>query len=68
MELYDLGQQYLNQADTLISRIHALNRQSDKLSGNDKILMKRRISSLYSDAAECRRYAKILINYKERKN
>ncbi len=63
MKLYILGRQYLSLADKLTQRIHRLTRESKKLSGVDLILMKRRILSLYIDAAECRRCAERLINY-----
>ncbi len=65
MELSGLGKEYLNRADILIEKIHKLNRLADSLSGNEKILMKRRILSLYCDALECRKCAKILISYKK---
>ncbi len=63
MELNELGQQYLIAADCLTKRIHHLNRIVKMLKGNDLIIMKRRILSLYIDAAECRRCADRLINY-----
>ena len=63
MKLHNLGQEYLKTADALTSRIHELNRELKALQGNDLIVMKRRILSLYIDAAECRRCAERLINY-----
>ncbi len=65
MQLEEIGYQYLTQAERLLNHIHSLNKTINSLSGNNKILMKRRIVSLYSDAAECRRYANILINYRK---
>lgn len=66
MELSDLGREYLHRANLLLKRIHELNAVCQKLKGNEKIVLKRRIMSLYIDAAECRRLAKLLIEY-ERK-
>ncbi len=63
MELYELGRQYLAEAEKITLRIHRLNREVKLLQGNDLIVMKRRILSLYIDAAECRRCAERLINY-----
>ena len=65
MELSELGAEYLNRADILIEKIHKLNRLADSLENNEKILMKRRILSLYCDALECRKCAKMLIAYKK---
>lgn len=65
MELNALGKQYLQRADELFVRIHRLNAESRKLNGNALIIMKRRILSLYADAAECRRCAALLINYRK---
>lgn len=64
MELSELGEQYLIAAEKLLCRIHELNVRVKKLSGNDKILMKRRIYLLYQDAADCRHCATLLINYR----
>lgn len=64
MELYELGKQYLIASQALTLRIHQLNTRVKKLQGNDLIVMKRRILSLYIDAAECRRCAQRLMNYK----
>jgi hypothetical protein len=63
MELYELGKQYLIASETLTLRIHQLNAEVKKLKGNDLIIMKRRLLSLYIDAAECRRCAQRLMNY-----
>ena len=63
MKLHNLGQEYLKTADALTSRIHELNRELKTMQGNDLIVMKRRILSLYIDAAECRRCAERLSNY-----
>lgn len=63
MKLYELGKQYLSVSQALTSRIHQLNLEVKKLQGNDLIVMKRRILSLYIDAAECRRCSERLINY-----
>ena len=64
MELYELGKQYLITSQALTLRIHQLNTRVKMLQGNDLIVMKRRILSLYIDAAECRRCAQRLMNYK----
>ncbi len=68
MELYELGKQYLSVSQALTSRIHQLNAEVKKLQGNDLIVMKRRILSLYIDAAECRRCSERLMNYKGETN
>ena len=68
MNLEQLGKQYLERSQILVERIHKLNNSLPKLTGNDKILMKRRIVSLYCDAAECRNHAKKLMSYHERKH
>ncbi len=69
MQLSELKEQYLIQSQKLLKRIHELNIEVNRLKGNDRIIMKRRILSLYSDAAECRRIATVLANYrKEVKN
>lgn len=65
MELFQLGAEYLQHADELLSRIHVLSKKIKTLKGNELIMMKRRILSLYIDAAECRRLAKYLMNYKK---
>lgn len=66
MDLFTLGQQYLYRADELLGKIHILNSQIKLLCGNERILMQRRITSLYVDAAACRNCAKRLMNYHEK--
>ena len=68
MTLEELGRQYLENVDILTARIHVLNKQINTLTGNDKIILKRRIASLYFDAAECRSHAKKLINYHKKES
>lgn len=68
MELYELSKQYLSLSKAITSRIHQLNFEVKKLQGNDLIVMKRRILSLYIDAAECRRCSERLMNYKGETN
>jgi len=68
MELYELGVQYLAQSKAITLRIHQLNAEVKKLQGNDLIVMKRRILSLYIDAAECRRCSERLMTYKGETN
>lgn len=65
MELKELSDQYLQRSHALLERIHLLKRCVDRLSGNNKLIMKRRIMSLYLDAAECRRCAMHLLNFKK---
>lgn len=65
MTLKELGQEYFKQAEILTERIHELNKQAKKLSGEDLIIMKRRILSLYNDVAECKRTAVKLMYYYE---
>ena len=62
MELNELAKQYLEQSHILLKRIHRLKDYMNSLSGNDKLMLKRRIMSLYIDAAECRRCALHLEN------
>lgn len=66
MELYELGTEYLKRSDILLDRIHDLNLLAGSLTDDDKIQLKRRITMLYTDAAECRRCAYILINYRRK--
>ncbi len=68
MELYELGKQYLSLSTAITCRIHQLNLEVKKLHGNDLIVMKRRILSLYIDAAECRRCSERLMNCKGETN
>jgi DNA-binding transcriptional LysR family regulator len=68
MELSDLGREYLERADRLLQRIHELNAICKDFTGNEKIVLKRRILSLYFDAAECRKLAKMLMSYKGGEN
>lgn len=65
MELFQLGAEYLQRADELLNRIHVLSKEVKTLNGNELIIMKRRILSLYIDAAECRTQAKHLMNYRK---
>ena len=67
MTLEELGRQYLEQAKVLTEHIHELNKEAKKLTGEDLILMKRRILSLYNDVAECKKTALHLIYYYEPK-
>lgn len=69
MELFELAEQYFVCATVLSERIKTLNSQLKLLQTNkDKIIIKRRIISLYSDVLECRRCAKKLLEYKSSKN
>ncbi len=63
MTLQELGKQYLEQADLLSERIAELRKEAKKLTGEDVIIMKRRILSLYNDVAELRRTAVKLLYY-----
>ncbi len=63
MKLTELADQYLAQAEALLQRIHRLKLRLEKLGGNDRLIMKRRIMSLYCDTAECRRLATHLKNH-----
>ena len=65
MELTELADEYLKQANKLLERIHRLNKRLPHLSGNDRLALKRRIMSLYVDAAECRKYAQHMKNYRK---
>ena len=68
MDLFELGNEYLRRSEILTERIHELNRIAKTMTGKEKTLLKRRISSLYSDAAECRKCAQMLISYHWRGN
>lgn len=63
MQLSELKEQYLSQAQNLLRRIHDLNARAKLLKGNDLIILKRRIFSLYVDAAECRRIATVISDH-----
>ncbi len=66
MELNELGNEYLKRCNILLNRISELKRLAEKLNGDEKILIKRRIAMLYDDAEHCRSCAYILINYHRR--
>lgn len=66
MELYDLGKEYLKRSEELIEHIHELNKRCDELDGSERTVLKRRIYSLYCDAAHCRDSAIILMSYGKR--
>ena len=66
MELYELGMQYIKQADVLSKRIRELSAVLNSLEGIDKLLVKQRMTALYDDVARCRSCALILINYKRK--
>lgn len=63
--LFTLGAEYLKRSQELLQRIKKLNVAVRSASGNDRILLKRRILSLYSDAAECRRISALLMDYRK---
>lgn len=66
MTLYELGAQYQQRAREISERIHTLRRLLPTLSGQEEIAFKRRLLSLYNDAAACRETAKKLMEYYER--
>ena len=66
MELYELGLEYLSRCEILLDRIRELNAMSEKISGDQKILLKRRVAMLTSDVSRCRDCALILINYRRK--
>ncbi|MEG1887330.1 MAG: hypothetical protein RR177_04310 [Oscillospiraceae bacterium] len=66
MQLEELGQQYIEQSRVLVKKIHDINAGLKTLEGNELLVLKRRIYSLYSDAADCRRLGEKLINYYRR--
>ncbi len=68
MTLFELGKQYSERCDAIMERIHSLTPQMKKMKGKELIIMKRRILSLYNDAAECRRCAIRLMSYSYRRN
>ena len=63
MSIYELACQYRVSAGLLKARIHNLSPTLKDKNGSELILEKRRIYSLYADAAECLRCAKKLENY-----
>ncbi len=65
MTLYQLGKEYLTQANRIIKKVQILNNESKQLEGNRLLEMKRRIYSLYSDAIELKQTAHKLMNYYE---
>lgn len=67
MNLYELGTEYERRADEVTLRIHALNSQLKALSGERRVAMRRRIYLLYQDATECRKTARKLKEYYERR-
>ena len=68
MNLYELGVEYEKRAIELTNHIHALNKTLSRLTGERKTAMRRRIYLLYTDAAECRKQAKKLKEYYDRRN
>ncbi len=66
MTLYELGKEYLERSVRLTERIRLISQEGKKLDGNRLLLLKRRIYSLYSDAAACRKTAERLMAYYER--
>lgn len=66
MELSELGIQYLETAVRLSERLHMLTKQCNTSKPCEQLLLKRRISALYADIAECRRCAGKLINYRSK--
>lgn len=66
MTLYELGEEYEKRAEQVTLRIHKLNEQLKKLTGENRVYMRRRIYQLYIDATNCRNTAKKLKEYYER--
>lgn len=66
MELYELGKQYEQRATELTEYIHSLNKQLQNLTGENKLLMRRRIYMLYQDVTNLRQLAKKMTEYYER--
>ena len=65
MTLYELGCEYRDRAIRLGEHIQTVRKLLPTTTGNDLVVLKRRILSLYHDAAECRRVAEKLMNYYE---
>lgn len=65
MTLYELGCQYRTRSVELLTRVREIRKSLPTTTGNDQVVLKRRILSLYQDAAECRRLADKLMNYYE---
>lgn len=68
MNLYELGLEYEKRAIELTRHIHSLNQILNRLTGERKTAMRRRIYLLYTDASECRKQAKKLKEYYDRRN
>ena len=66
MELYELGREYLAQAEKLKKRVKELSGSLEVLSGLEHTAFKRRMASLYSDAIECGRIGRLLQHYYQR--
>ncbi len=66
MTLVELGQEYEKRANILMERIHELNKQARKLTGERQVAMRRRIQLLYQDVTECRIMAYKMRTYYER--
>lgn len=66
MTLYELGEDYLRQNDIIVGKIHFLNAELRFKTGNDYIIMKRDINTLYQMSRELRDTAYTLMHYYDR--
>ena len=66
MKLYELGTEYLTQAEIIKKRVKELSETLGKLNGLEHTMFKRRLASLYADAIECVRIGRMLQNYYRR--
>ena len=63
MTLYELGEDYLRQNDILVDKIHYLNGVLKTKTGNDYIVLKGNILTLYQMSRELRDTAYTLMHY-----
>lgn len=68
MDLWELGNEYIQTSLTLAKRIKELNVKLDGLPANERIILKRRISLLCYDVAQCRKVGKILTQHTAKEN
>lgn len=66
MDLMDLGLEYLERSVHLKNKIQSLLTEYQDASGYKERELKRRLNSLYNDAAECTRIGRMLISYYRR--
>jgi len=66
MTLYELGEDYLRQNEIIVNKIHSLNVELKTKTGNDYIVLKGNIMTLYQMSRELRDTAYRLMHYYDR--